>query len=106
MDPGAWSSQRHWHSHDDELVYCLSGVIHVVEEGGEYTLKAGESAAFKAGDRNGHHLQNRGSVVVQFLVVGSRLDADYDEYPDIDLAFGANRYSGGGGYFHKDGTPY
>ena len=24
LPPGAWSSQRHWHSHEDEFVYVLS----------------------------------------------------------------------------------
>ena len=25
LAPGAWSSQRHWHTHEDELVYVLEG---------------------------------------------------------------------------------
>ena len=25
LAPGVWSSQRHWHSHEDEFVYVLSG---------------------------------------------------------------------------------
>ena len=41
------------------------------------------------------------------FAVGSRNDEDHGEYPDIDLAFTAGRYSGkGGGYRHKDGRPY
>ena len=26
LPPGAWSSQRHWHSHEDDFVYVLSGM--------------------------------------------------------------------------------
>ena len=25
LPPGAWSSQRHWHTQGDELIYILSG---------------------------------------------------------------------------------
>ena len=25
LQPGAWSSQRHWHTHDDEFVFVVSG---------------------------------------------------------------------------------
>ncbi len=25
LPAGAWSSQRHWHSHEDEFVYVLAG---------------------------------------------------------------------------------
>ena len=25
LPPGNWSSQRHWHSHEDEFVYVLEG---------------------------------------------------------------------------------
>ena len=59
LAPGAWSSQRHWHSHEDEFVYVPSGE-----------------------------------------------NADHGENSDIDMVFTAGRYSGGGAYRHKDGTPY
>ena len=107
LKPGTWSSQRHWHSHEDEFVYLLEGELVLVTDQGEEVLRAGDCAGFKAGDRNGHCLQNRSANDASMLVVGSRNDADHGEYPDIDLAFGPGRYSGNSfGYFHKDGTPY
>ena len=27
LPPGAWSSQRHWHSHEDEFVHVLAGEV-------------------------------------------------------------------------------
>ena len=27
LPPGNWSSQRHWHSHEDEFVYVLEGEL-------------------------------------------------------------------------------
>jgi uncharacterized cupin superfamily protein len=106
LAPGVWSSQRHWHSHEDELAYVLEGEVVLVTDAGDETLRAGDCAGFKAGDRNGHCLQNRSSADVVLLVVGSRSDEDYGEYPDIDMKFLAGRYSGKGGFVKKDGSPF
>ncbi|MBP1296494.1 putative cupin superfamily protein [Bradyrhizobium elkanii] len=35
LPPGNWSSQRHWHSDEDEFVYVLAGEVVLVEDGGE-----------------------------------------------------------------------
>ena len=108
MPPGAWSSQRHWHEMEDEFVYVLDGELVLIEDEGETVLHAGDSAGFKAGVHNGHHLVNRSSREAFFLAVGSRDDADHGEYSDIDMRFGPGRYTrtSPGGYTHKDGTPY
>src|SRR5712664_3804722 len=51
-------------------------------------LPAGDCAGFKAGLRDGHHLQNRSPRDVVVLEIGSRKVADDEgEYPDIDLRF-------------------
>ena len=103
MPPGAWSSQRHWHSAEDEFVYVLVGEVVLVTDAGEEVLRAGDCAGFKAGVLDGHHLQNRSQVDAVVLEVGSRKVAeDEGEYPDIDLRF----LKGDLGYAHKDGTPY
>lgn len=106
LKPGVWSSQRHWHSAEDEFVYVVSGEVTLVDDAGEQILRTGDCAGFKAGDRNGHHFINQSTGDVVLLVVGSRNDADYGEYPDIDMKFSSNRYSGKGGFTRKDGTPY
>ena len=105
LKPGVWSSQRHWHSHEDEFVYVLDGEVALITDAGEEILRAGDSAGFPAGARDGHCLQNRNSSDAKILVVGSRNDADYGEYSDIDMKFLAGRYSGGGGYTRKNGDP-
>ena len=58
LGPGAWSSQRHWHAHEDEFVYVVRGPVVLVTDAGETILDTGDCAAFKAGERDGHHLQN------------------------------------------------
>jgi uncharacterized cupin superfamily protein len=105
LPPGAWSSQRHWHAREDEFVYVVSGDLVLIEDEGETPLKTGDCAAFKAGTRNGHHLINRSDADATFLAVGSRLDEDFGEYPDIDMKWGPGRYTRGGSYTRKNGDP-
>src|SRR5438067_1158131 len=59
LPPGSWSSQRHWHTAEDEFVYVLAGEVTLVTDAGEEILRAGDAAGFKAGEPNGHCLQNR-----------------------------------------------
>lgn len=103
LPAGQWSSQRHWHASEDEFIYVLEGEVTLVSDSGEEVLRAGDCAGFKAGDSDGHHLQNRSSSEVVILEVGTRnLMGDAVYYPDIDLVLpGA-----GSGYAHKDGEPY
>ena len=101
LPPGAWSSQRHWHTKGDELIYVVSGEVVLVTDEGEDTLRAGDSAGFKAGDRSGHHFQNRSASDAVIMEIGTRVEGDEAFYPDIDL-----RTVAGQGYAHRDGTPY
>lgn len=59
LNPGAWSSQRHWHTHTDEFIYVIEGEVVLVTQGSEEVLRAGDCAGFPEGEANGHHLQNR-----------------------------------------------
>ncbi|TCR61452.1 cupin domain-containing protein [Bosea sp. BK604] len=104
LDPGAWSSQRHWHEQEDEFVMALTGDLVLIDNAGEQPLRPGECAAFKAGDGNGHKIVNRSSAPGSFLVVGTRAPVDRAHYPDIDLVM--NKDADGVRYTHRDGTPY
>src|SRR5437763_14349539 len=59
LPPGKWSSQRHWHTSEDEFVMMLEGEVVAVEDDGDHLLKAGDCIGWKAGQPNGHCLQNR-----------------------------------------------
>jgi uncharacterized cupin superfamily protein len=102
LPPGSWSSQRHWHSHEDELVYVLEGELTLVEDGGETVLRAGDCAAFPKGSGNGHHLLNKSHATAVYLEVGSRQSADVTTCSDIDMMSS----NADGRFVHKDGTPY
>ena len=102
LPPGAWSSQRHWHSHEDEFVHVLAGEVTLIEDAGETLLRAGDSAAFPKGSGDGHHLINRSAATAVYLEVGSRHPDDLTTCSDIDL----KSANSDGRFVHKDGTAY
>jgi len=103
LPPGAWSSQRHWHSEEDEFVYVVSGELVLVTDEGETTLRAGECAGFPKNTPNGHHLINRSSAAATCLEIGTRSRGiDVCTYSDIDMKIDDKD----GVYRKKDGTPY
>lgn len=103
LPPGAWSSQRHWHTAEDEFTWVVDGEVVLVEDDGETVMRAGDCAGFKAGVANGHCFQNRSDRDAVLLEVGSRRpEEDGCDYPDIDLVL----REGESVYRHRDGTPY
>jgi len=100
IEPGAWSSQRHWHSHEDEFVWVVDGELTLVTDTGEEILRAGDCAAFRRGDPEGHHLINRSGRPARVLEIGNSDPQDRCTYPDIDMIADAR------GYTHRDGTSY
>ena len=104
LPPGAWSSQRHWHTEGDEFIYVLSGEVTLVTDAGAELLRPGDAAGFKAGDRNGHCLQNRSGADVLALEIGTRVPGDAADYPGIDMLAPAGGKPAA--YTHRDGTPY
>jgi uncharacterized cupin superfamily protein len=102
LPPDNWSSQRHWHSDEDEFVYLLAGELVLVEDGGETVLRAGDCAAFPKGSGNGHHMINRSGATAVYLEVGSRSAVDLTMCSDIDMMSDA----ADGRFVHKDGAPY
>ena len=103
LPPGVWSSQRHWHSHEDEFVYLLEGELVLISDAGEEVLRPGDCVTFRAGEPDGHHLVNRASRDAVVLEVGAREpERDRCVYPDIDLIAEPKVEA----YLHRDGTPY
>ena len=100
LKPGAWSSQRHWHREEDELVVMIAGEAVLVEDGGETVVRPGDVLGWPAGATDGHHLINRSDADCVFVAIGAGSKDGTGEYSDIDMVFTAT------GYAHKDGTPY
>jgi len=100
LEPGAWSSQRHWHEGEDELLVMTGGEAVLIEDDGETILRAGDVAAWAKGVRNGHHLVNRTPEPCTFVVIGAGSELG-GAYSDIDMIFTPE-----GDYRQRDGTPY
>ncbi len=92
LAPGSASALRHWHSHEDEFVYVVSGEVVLITDAGEQVLGAGMTAGFPAGVQDGHCIQNRSDKPATILEVGSRDMLDEGNYPDVDLHCHPGRY--------------
>ena len=103
LPPGAWSSQRHWHERQDELIYVLEGEVTLVTDEGETLLTPGMTAGFRANSGNGHQLINRSGSTVRVLEVGTRTDQEVAHYPDIAMMF--RQDGAAGSYYTADGRP-
>jgi uncharacterized cupin superfamily protein len=82
LEPGARTSDRHWHEAEDEFLYVLAGEVTVVENDGPHRLAPGDFACWPAGVANAHSVENRSAARCSFLVAGSRPAEDVCHYPD------------------------
>jgi uncharacterized cupin superfamily protein len=105
LAPGGQSALRHWHSHEDELVYILSGELVLVTDAGEQVVGPGMVVGFPAGSQDAHHLINRSHAPAQYLEIGTRSEEDNAYYPDDDMKWHEIE-PGRWVAAHKDGTPY
>ena len=92
----------------------LEGEPTLITDAGEFPLRPGTCAGFRAGDGNAHQIVNRSVHPVVLLEVGDRGPGDVAEYPDDDLVvvpagIGTPMRDASGPslcFSHKDGTPY
>ena len=85
---------RHWHTHEEEFIYVLSGEVVLRTDAGEQVLTAGMCAGFPLAmaPGDGHQLVNRSAQPAVYLEVSNRDPRGPAFYPDVDLQFhGAER---------------
>lgn len=99
LKPGSWSSQRHWHDTEDELLVMIAGEAVLVEDDGRTILRAGDICLWPKAVANGHHLRNESDTDCIFVAISGGPDTT-GGYSDIDMRWTPE------GYIHKDGTPY
>ena len=100
LEPGAWSSQRHWHNDEDEMVIMLTGRAVLVEDDGEHEVGPGDVLAWPKGIKNGHHLINRSDEPCTFVAISAGPHGT-GGYSDIDMI-----WTGDGRFCRRDGTEY
>lgn len=104
LAPGAKSSLRHWHLHEDEFVMVTLGECTLLQDDGETLMRAGDCAAFPAGNPDGHCFVNHTDAEARFLVIGTKAAQEVATYCDVDL-----RAELGGGkarFTYRDGTDW
>lgn len=106
LHPGAESSMRHWHTHEDEFVYVLEGEVVLRTDTGEQLLTAGTCAGFPAGSSDGHQLVNRSDRPAVYLEISNRDPEDVGYYSDpaVDMVWNAPHARGR--FTRRDGSPY
>jgi uncharacterized cupin superfamily protein len=104
LAPGAKSSMRHWHLHEDEFVMVIQGSCTLMQDAGPQVMQVGDCAAFPAGVADGHCFVNHTTAEARFLVVGTKAKAEVATYPDVDFMVhqggGVNRFT------YRDGTDW
>jgi uncharacterized cupin superfamily protein len=105
LPPGKESSMRHWHTHEDEMIYILEGEVVLRTDAGEHVLTAGMCAGFPAGSSDGHQLINRSNRPAVYLEISNRDPQDTVYYSDPDVDLMANPPHARGRFTRRDGTP-
>jgi uncharacterized cupin superfamily protein len=80
------------------------GECTLVQDAGETVMRAGDCAAFPAGNPDGHHFINRSGSVARFLVVGTKAPREVGTYSDVDLRVEIE--AGRARFTYKDGTDW
>ena len=104
LPPGGRTALRHWHEAEDEFVIVVSGEVVLCDDDGETLLCAGDCAGFRAGEANGHAIENRSDEPAVLFEIGSRSADEIVHYPDVDLRL--ERRNNARNWIRKDGTPY
>ena len=108
LKPGAWSSQRHWHGDEDEMLVMIAGEAVLVEDAGRVAVRPGDVLVWPKGVEDGHHLINESDDDCVFIAIGGGPNRTRPEpanpgggYSDIDMLF-----TGDGRYTTKAGVEY
>ena len=73
---GSNTKPAHWHSHEEEHLYVLSGnlTLHLGDE--VFLMRPGDYVRFPAGVTLPHWLENCSDDPVSYIMVGPRIDED------------------------------
>ena len=104
LPPGKESSMRHWHTHEEEFIYVLSGEVVLRTDSGEQVLRAGMCAGFPLGTTDGHQLVNRGTEPAIYLEISNRDPEDVAHYSEVDMRW--NAADARGIFTRKDGSRF
>jgi len=90
VEPGFESTEKHCHYYEEECVYILSGRGTAVIGAETFAVKEGDFIGYRAGGE-AHTLINSGDSILRCIVVGTRLDHDVADYPNLGKRIYRNR---------------
>jgi uncharacterized cupin superfamily protein len=76
LSPSCTTQPAHYHTHEEEHLYVLSGSVTLCLGSEAYELECGSYVHFPAGQTVFHHLENRTSEPVRYLMIGERIEDD------------------------------
>ncbi len=81
LPPGSNTKPGHWHTKEEEHLYALSGRATLHLGGRTFELRPGSFVCFPAGQTEAHYIDNSGSEVFAYIIVGERIEDDEVVYP-------------------------
>jgi uncharacterized cupin superfamily protein len=87
VQPGHFSSRRHRHIFQEEILVVMSGtgLLHHGDE--RLPVGPGDAVCYHAADPDAHTFENTGTVPLVIWAFGNRLSHEVCEYPDHGVAF-------------------
>ena len=82
LPPGSDTSPAHWHTHEEEHLYVLSGTLTLELGERRFELVPGSYVCFPAGQTEKHQLKNEGREPARYLMIGERNPNEVCVYPD------------------------
>ena len=80
IPPGRRSSAPHAHSHREEMIVVLEGVVTAHTQSQEKVLVVGDSIAFHPGQENIHFVRNHGDSPARVLIIATSQPQDEVSY--------------------------
>jgi uncharacterized cupin superfamily protein len=87
IPPGQFSSRRHRHLFQEEILVVMSGggLLHHGNE--RLSVESGDAVCYLAGDPEAHTFENTGVSSLVIWAFGNRFRHEVCEYPDQGVAF-------------------
>ena len=87
IPPGNWSSRRHRHLFQEEILVVMagSGTLHHGEE--RIAVGPGDAVCYLPGDPEPHAFENTGAEDLVIWAFGDRVQHEIAVYPDQGIAF-------------------
>jgi uncharacterized cupin superfamily protein len=87
VPPGNWSSRRHRHLFQEEILVVTAGTGRLHHGDEPVAVKPGDAFCYLAGDAEPHAFENTGTEDLVIWAFGNRFSHEVCLYPDQGVAF-------------------